>query len=91
MCAVTDPQPETDAGPLWMVVGRAAGIALLASTVGIALLAVALGRTIDKWLVILALVPMIAGLVLLRPKWMQWLVETVADRLPFVKFTKPAP
>lgn len=88
---MTSPEPNTDPTPVWSGFGRALGIGSLTATVGIAVVALVLGRTIDKWLVLLAALPMLGALALWRPKWFERLVLAIADRLPSVDFKKTPP
>lgn len=84
---MTDLEADSDPTPIY----RFLGVALLLCSVGLTFYAFLVGRSIDRWTAAVIALPVVATLILWRPKWVKWAVETAADKLPFVRFTKPAP
>lgn len=85
------PDPNSDPALVMTAGGRALGIGLFVSTVGLAFLMVLLGRTITWQMIVLAALPMVGAFWLWRPKWFERTVLVVADHLPWVKYQKPEP
>jgi hypothetical protein len=84
---MTDLEPDSDPTPVY----KGIGIVLMLCSVALTGYAFVVGRSIDRWTAAVIALPILTTLILWRPKWVKWAVETAADKLPFVRFTKPAP
>jgi hypothetical protein len=84
---MTDLEPDSDPTPVY----KGIGVFLLLCSVALTAYAFVVGRSIDRWTAAVIALPVVATLVLWRPKWVKWFIETAADKLPFVAFKKAPP
>ncbi len=87
MPAMTELTPDSDPTPVY----KAIGVFLLLCSVGLTGYAFVVGRSIDRWTAAVIALPTLAALIVMRPQWVKWVIETVADKLPFVAFKKTPP
>lgn len=83
---MTGPESDGDVGTLYKGLGVLLFLAALIFTGAVFLL----GREFDRFTVVAIALPYLGALILWRPKWLAWVIETVADKVPFVKFSKNA-
>ena len=79
--------PEQDISPFYKVVGL---LGLLLSA-GLAVLILRDGQAVTKWAVVLAALPFILALLLVRPKLLDVLVRVVMAKLPFTRYQGDTP
>lgn len=77
---------EEDSG-IGVVYQFLGGLAIVGMVV-LAILQSYFGRVIGKFEIGVYVLLLITALSLLRPKWFRSVIEYVADKLPFVRFTK---
>ncbi len=86
---MTDLEPDSNPTPVY----QGLGIVLLLCSVGLTAYAFVVGRAIDRWTTAVIALPILTTLILWRPRWVKWLIETAADRLPnwITSYRKPGP